>query len=104
MGYDLYGVEDDERYFRFNIFNWSKALEMAEENDWQPLGRNYYTNDGQIVSAEDAKNLADAVEKGIGNLGQSPQYAGSSASDLEYHQQHLRKFVDFCRAGAFRIY
>lgn len=116
MGYDLYGVEDDERYFRFNMTNFGRALRLSENFGWQAQGTThdspevkdwdggYFTNDGQIVSAEDCKQLADALEKAIPHLHKSQEYGGLSESDLEYHRGHLTKFVAFLRVGAFRIY
>ena len=70
---------------KFSRQFWSKSLELAELYGWQPMGTqppsehnfddlnaewdgNYFTNDGQIVKAEDGSNLAAALEKALGNV------------------------------------
>ena len=64
---------------------WSKALELAEAYGWKPLGTHapshidfyelgaewdggYFTNDGQIVRAEDALSLAAALEWSLDDI------------------------------------
>jgi len=119
MGYDLYGLEDEERYERFNIFSWGKVLRLAEHFNWIPEGTTYdeledgetwdgtyFTNDGQIVSKEDAKNLAEALERAIPALEADTSIIGVfiGDGDMEYWTKRLQEFADFCKQGAFRIY
>ena len=71
MGYDLTSESGDT--LRFNGAGWALLLNVAEAYGWQPLGSlpptdcsgdwdgTYDANEGQIVSREDAKNLADAL-------------------------------------------
>jgi hypothetical protein len=64
---------------------WAKALELARMYGWRPLGTRptpgidfsklgvdwpgtYLTNDGQIVSAEDAYALATALESSLDDI------------------------------------
>jgi hypothetical protein len=69
----------------FSRQSWAKALELARLYGWQPMGTcpppiydfhelnaewngTYLTNDGQIVRAEDAHSLANALEKSLVNI------------------------------------
>lgn len=64
---------------------WAKALELAECYGWQPRGTcppshidfyqleaewdgRYYTNDGQVVGADDARSLAAALERSLDDI------------------------------------
>jgi hypothetical protein len=70
---------------KFSRQFWAKALELARLYGWQPLGTRpmpgvdysrlgadwlgvYLTNDGQIVSAEDAYALAAALERSLEDI------------------------------------
>jgi hypothetical protein len=70
---------------KFSRQFWVKALELARLYGWQPLGTRpmpgvdfsklgtdwlgvYLTNDGQVVSAEDAYALAAALERSLDNI------------------------------------
>jgi hypothetical protein len=70
---------------KFSRQFWAKALELARLYDWQPSGTRpapgldfsklgadwhgvYLTNDGQIVSAEDAYALAAALERSLDDI------------------------------------
>jgi hypothetical protein len=70
---------------KFSRQFWAKALELARLYGWQPLGTLptprldfsklgadwhgvYLTNDGQIVSAEDAYALAAALERSLEDI------------------------------------
>ena len=70
---------------KFSRQFWAKALELARLYGWQPLGTRpmpgidfsklgadwqglYLTNDGQIVSAEDACALAAALERSLEDI------------------------------------
>jgi hypothetical protein len=64
---------------------WAKALELARLYGWQPTGTRppvgldlyelnkewhgrYFTNDGQLVKAEDARSLAAALERSLEDI------------------------------------
>ena len=81
MSYDLFNPSI-ALCRKFSRQFWAKALELARLYGWQPLGTRptpgldfsklgadwpgvYLTNDGQIVSAEDAYALAAALERSL---------------------------------------
>ena len=112
MGVDLGG---NGAYFSANWRGWRWLLSLACDHGWQPAGtewnlevhrwlsggvdekeeeraRNdwdgdYFSNDGQIVSARHAANLADALEKANGEV-DSPWVAEA---------------IQFFRRGSFMI-
>jgi hypothetical protein len=70
---------------KFSRQFWAKALELAELYGWQPMGTQltpihdfcklnvdwdgtYFTNDGQVVKAEDALSLAAALERSLDDI------------------------------------
>ena len=84
MSYDLFNPTTTICR-KFNRQFLVKALELAELYGWQPLGTqppfgrdfhelnaewdgNYLTNDGQIIKAQDALSLANALEKALGDI------------------------------------
>jgi hypothetical protein len=90
MGYNLLNVNDD--YFRFNFLGWPNILVLAYAYGWEPAGTlepslydpetrdpillhekpwdpmNYTSNSYQWVTNEDAANMADALEKFLGDV------------------------------------
>lgn len=76
MGYDLFNGKD---YLRANISLWPRILNLAFIYGWIPKGTitdksrnpdkpwdgNYLSNYGQCVTAEDASEIAEALEKAI---------------------------------------
>jgi hypothetical protein len=112
MGVDFYSSDGK---FYFTWWAWRRVFDLAIEHGWEPAGTEapsweepdgctgqpsydpkewnggYFSNDGQYVTPEDARNLADALERVINDM---PEYENCSlARDKEY----LRDFVDFCR-------
>jgi hypothetical protein len=96
----------------------------AEEREW---GGSYWTNDGQWVTPDDAKNMADALEEALPDIPghdamenktrrimtkNGPMRvipAGADVNPLEsfsgpHQKRYLRKFIKFCRAGGFNIW
>lgn len=77
MGMDLIRLQP-EGYFRFSNSGWHKVLELASEYGWKHPGtrpRNgddmtgiYFGNDGQLVSADDASDLADALKRALADM------------------------------------
>lgn len=72
---DLYGRAG---YFRWTFKGWLDLLELAEQFGWQPTRTgppraqfasswdgNYWSNDGQLFYARDAKRFADALEQAL---------------------------------------
>ncbi len=114
MGFDLYG---EKGCYCLNWSGWRKVFELAIENGWKPAGtkppdekvikqfygdnapphpmadnRNgsYFSNDLQLVTAEDAANMADALDRSL---------EFKITGDGEW----LRKFIRFARSGDFTI-
>jgi hypothetical protein len=81
MSYDLFNPSTTIcRTFSRQFF--AKALDLAELYGWQPMGTEppsvydfhklraeweggYFTNDGQMIKAEDARSLANALERAL---------------------------------------
>jgi hypothetical protein len=78
MGMDLYRVTDNT-YFRWSVDYWPAVLELALHYGWKPISArgegptecvcehvgSYCKNDGRIVTCEDAKAIATALEKAL---------------------------------------
>jgi hypothetical protein len=97
----------------------TEAYRQAYE-DWNAT--NYYTNDFQWVTDEDAANIADALERALTHVPDERTMAMKAALtpsgvpfDVLEHltpldwcsgadgKAHIREFIDFCRTGAFCI-
>tara|TARA_Y100001934_G_C12342833_1_gene771119 strand:- start:1664 stop:2002 length:339 start_codon:yes stop_codon:yes gene_type:complete len=111
MGFDLYGKKDS---CCLNWSDWRETFELAIENGWKPAGTKppdeettkklygcdsqmvdnwnggYFSNDFQLVTAEDATNMANALDRSL---------EFNVTNDAEW----LRKFIRFARSGAFII-
>ncbi len=124
---------------RCTVFFWGQLLGLARMYGWKPAGTqaprdwsseeegrawsgDYVSNSGQIVSAEDAAGLANAMERGLDDI---PEFyaawhkadkdedgkpwipAGKKLSPLEAlsgeNKPEIREFIAFCRQGAFEI-
>lgn len=82
MGYDLQNEKGNT--FRWNVWGYTPVLSLAEAYGWKPKGtvlRNwesgeidtkwdgkYFTNDGQVVIAEDASEIAKALLKAMEDI------------------------------------
>lgn len=107
MGMDLHRRKSDryegEEYFRANMRGWGFLTDLAEEGGWKPKGTiyllsdgtedpvwdgGYHSNDGQYVTPEDARAMADAIER---------------ARYGKPHQDFISEFVAYCRGGGFKI-
>jgi hypothetical protein len=117
----------------FNNGTWGHLLKLATMNGWEPAGTrkrsrewdgNYWTNDGQRVTDDDARNLADALEEALPDvpdhdalegkkvrIGNTDEYAIPAdvpTTPFEWFsgkaKQRLRDFIVFCRKGGFRIW
>jgi hypothetical protein len=133
IGFDLISTVQDNSpdrqclaRLRFSIFSWPKLLDLARSYGWQSAGTlpseiyteyktypelepgqwdgTYMTNEGQIVTAEDATALANALEKALEAI---PDHEGllpkqimltSSAESREYIQAsdnpYLKAFLE----------
>ena len=109
MAIDLSNGNGEDRLFGHPAC--AELLKLAYEYGWRPLGtvqdgylygenpkevswngNNYVTNNGQLITAEDASAIADALEK-------------ASEDVLAHHQLSWgEELVDYFRAGALRIF
>ena len=107
MGFDLMGKRGS---FSTNRAGWRYIFNLAIENGWEPAGTeppdvkslygvdasaddwcgSYFYNDLQLVTKEDATNMANAVELSLDF--QTTEYDGL-----------LREFIDFSQSGDFVI-
>jgi len=151
MGYDLYREGDytgSETYFRWNIWGFPPVRYLGELYGWIPKGTVieawtdddgkeheaseawYDTNDGQLVSAEDAQSWADALKLAIVDIKNNPIVKDGSKSNKiddaymkereEIHNkvpdtimrqfntnnsiEYLERYITFLEDGEFKIY
>ena len=137
MGLDLI---NEHGATHFSVFVWDQTLALARMYGWRPAGTqppkdwatdgegrvwsgSYIVNGGQMVTAKDAAQLANALERGLDDI---PDFyaawhkavkgedggplipVGESLSPLEAlsgeNKLAIRKFIAFCRQGAFKIH
>lgn len=137
MGFDLINHSGEE--FRWDMTFWSKALQLGEKYGWKPKGTTvskknkgkpwsgtYWETSSQIVEAEDANNLADALEKSLEFLPKEEikipelKFTKGSATELpmpiiteeipveNYFSgpgglESIKEFIAYCRQGSFTI-
>jgi hypothetical protein len=136
MAMHLHSARGD---FGWDSFSWQKLLRLAERYGWHPAGTTvsqeelkwmpdgkwnggYTTNDGQIVIAADARNLAEALERAVRDIPTEDVIAQHRApsggiqilpnppaiSDLDWFcgnetKAKIREFISYCSAGEFQI-
>jgi hypothetical protein len=99
MAYDLKGKGAS---FRMSNSGWPEVLAIAEEYGWKPVGTKppkgikrgeweggYFTMDGQIVTAQDAKALANSIDDAVNDNFRRVRSQGQQAkpaSDSERQQ------------------
>lgn len=120
MSVDLIGRD---RSYYWTSTGWGNVLRLAYDYGWKMRGITYtrlsqpvkkfwaYTfNDGQWVWAEDARAIADALERAMPDL--KRRRWGRRRKLDEYERWFFTKegriaiqeTLDFCRKGTFRIY
>ena len=88
MGYEL--INESGQQLCFNFKGYPRIIDLALQYEWEPLGTTmpswhdekygkrddwhgiYCSNDFQVVSAEDANNMADALERAQRDLRSKP--------------------------------
>ncbi len=136
MGVDLSGEGGD---FGWDTFSWARLLRLAERYGWRPAGTlmpadelqyftdgrwdgGYLTNDDQVVTAEDAGGLADALDVAVRDIPDDDVLAPyreegggiriapdpPEIDDRDWFcgsesKEYIRAFIGYCCAGAFRI-
>jgi hypothetical protein len=122
------------------VYVWDQTLALARMYRWRPAGTqapkdwategegrewsgSYILNGGQIVTADDAAQLVDALERGLDDI---PDFyaawhkaveseaggplipVGANLSPLEAlsgeNKPATKQFIAFCRQGAFEIH
>lgn len=96
MGYDLYREGDA---FSVSVHTWPRAYALAIEGGWEPRGTlppkglskkarsewpgTYDSNDGQFIAADDASNMAAALEKMMNAL---PALVADEGAPFDEHE------------------
>lgn len=114
MGYTLKNESGAE--IDFNMWGWGTVRRLAEDyGGWKPLGTlppvepipepawdgRYTSNNGQLVSPQDAEALAKALEVALA----IPDLAVRvpSLANIDY-RTWIGDLIIFCRKGGFRIW
>ena len=118
MGMDLSGAGG---YFRWTNLGWAEILDLGEEFGWKPTGTGpprgrkklkwhtevYHSNDGQRFYARDARRLAEALERALEAI-PARKPAKRGRIKVRYftpeEASNIREFIEFCKAGSFRLY
>lgn len=133
--------------FEFTMSGWRNILFLGQQYSWHPAGTlepefghdrfvpiwdgRYDSTDGQEVTAQDARALADALEKSLDDIPDNPQpgqileregadLLGAMARDMEKvwlnmnqhsfgffggeNKKKIEQLIEFCRRGAFFIF
>lgn len=142
MGMDLTSESGDD--LRLNNFAWATVLELAQRYGWQPRGTlppedweeagdepgeswdgdDYGSNEGQLVTAEDAAGIAEALQAALSDPGATAVLAEMGAEErrqieqmvppelmasfagmpsFEEYRPTIEMFATFCCKGGFRI-
>ena len=114
---------------KFSRDSWTRILGLGMFYGWQPMGTRvpsmteihgfdidywdgtYLTNDGQIVVAEDALSLGNALEKSMDDIPDFNLEVNrldlKTITPFEYFagngKVQLTDFIKFCRLGSFLI-
>ena len=113
MGVSLGGGGENNRHVALSWGGFHELLELAYENGWEPMGTEapmlhyndgrverakdwcgtYNSNNYQIVTADDAANIAAALEKVWDDIPDNPH--GWKCL--------VKEFIELCRGGSFHI-
>ena len=143
MGFDLHREESEKDYFRFSIWGFPPIRFLAEAFGWAPEGCIatwedddgnektaecwYDTNDGQVVTTQDAENWANALKDVIkaGIIPKDVIHEESRKIDDEFmaereliwngdieacanywagQEDYVQEFIEFLEEGEFQIY
>jgi hypothetical protein len=117
MGLSLVGERQDRR---ISHGGWAGILELAREGGWEPAGTeanhmvcesgghcicdgsrgSYHDTNGAIVTAEDARALATALERMLPPETLDPALAWF----VEPRKAFVQDMIAFCREGRFSIW
>ena len=98
-------MEATGAYFHFNFVAWPKALELARFYGWEPEHDEtyYHFNDGQVVSAADANNLAAALERAVESLAQVTSIQPSYGVLLPHQKSPLQQAISQLVGGGITV-
>ena len=116
MGYELCQIHSNDE-FRYQYSVWPRILLVASEHGWHAEGTKlrsdipchkewdgtYFSNDGQIVSKQDALNLAFALAKALIAIPDEPTKEEPFCYFTSSWRQYLIEFIQFCKKGPFII-
>lgn len=130
MGYDLVRKEGS---ISVSQFTWIRAYALAIETGWEPEGTlppahwqkkygdwpgTYDSNDGQLVTADDARSMAAALEASLSALDPRQAYDrdskdptllwGTRVNSVSYFsdpgkRRVLEALIEFLKGGEFEI-
>ena len=104
MGIDL--INEKKKGFGVSWVGWRGLLDMAVDHGWKPKGTllfdryrlyrelGYCRNDGHLVTPDDSGAIADALMKALKDVDVT------DPRDAAF----IKRFIDYCRQGAFRIW
>lgn len=106
-------------HFRWKRDAWETVLQLAEEHGWLPAGTkpprgtrkadwdamDYVSCQRQMVTADDASAMADALAKISSNPGKRPPKGASAGIKAfwGWGRGGLEDFTAYCQRGAFRV-
>ena len=90
-------LTNGRNYLRFSRMIWANMLYLANQYGWQPQGTvlsddtesgrwdgDYFGNEGQTITAEDANALADALEKALDDIPDREVYASLTTEVIDF--------------------
>jgi len=115
MAFNAVNVENHKVRFDINIYGWNLLFALGCKYGWKPQGTQrpqhitshkwggrYDTNDGQIVTAEDAKEWGRSIKKAI-ETNPAITIVGDNLLS-RFSKERLLSFVNLCDAGGFEIW
>jgi hypothetical protein len=111
MSVDLFALTrtEPDTHLGFSTIVWFRILALAEAYGWEPTGTeappddpswngNYTSNDAQVVTETDARQLAEALERALRKM---PADDHMNSPDW---QDAIRDVIALARLGPFAIY
>ncbi len=104
-------TRSEEHYVVPSRLDWRMLLILAQAGGWVPAAPDYSTAYimalGQVVSDAEAQQIADALAAVLDDIPDIDIPIKGSIHLFEYYsgsrKQEIRRFIDFCRRGAFTI-
>jgi len=107
-------INDNENTFYITNCGWRSIQRLAKMYGWIPKGTlmperwlleepfdpdNYSTSDGQIVTATDANELANAIEWAITQLEEKPVEEEPLPPGMDWEEEEIRLWEDAMQLG-----